>query len=83
VIVDDELITAAKAFIGQQYGLSGMESRRLVGEDAGSLHEDARRMCRELGLVDQSQPARDSTGRFASREHADINRIIRAKAGRA
>jgi hypothetical protein len=81
VDVDPGLIPAAKAEIGRTHGLSPQQSARLVGSSAEELHRDARAMTKELGVVDPSEQGRDGRGRYTG-EHADMNSLIRAVAGR-
>ena len=76
---DDELVTIARQAIGEHYGLTADQARRLHGDTAAELREDAKLMRSELGLPPLDERERDGRGRFA----ANMNAIIRARAGRA
>jgi hypothetical protein len=80
---DAELLAYTKARVGEEHGLSEAQSQRLQGLTLTQLHDDAAKMCAELGLRDRS-PTRDGEGRFQARPgEGGINAVIRQAAGRA
>jgi hypothetical protein len=85
--VDDatmaELLDLAKTAVGHEHQLTPEQSRRLIGGDAKSLREDAKRMRAELGMPSLDDQPRDPAGRFARTGGVlDMNRAIRRAAGR-
>ena len=81
--MDNELIEIARTAIGQEFGLSEAQARRLRGESARELRRDAATMRAELGLEPiNPEPQRDERGRYTGFEAGDMNAIIRAAAGR-
>jgi hypothetical protein len=80
-VADNGLLALAKTAIGAEHGLSAAQARRLVGSSAAELHDDAKRMAKELGQPDPSERSRDERGRYSG-EHIDMNRLIRGVAGR-
>lgn len=82
-VVDADLYETARAAIGQQYGLTPAQSKRLKGTTAADLHDDAKAMRSELGLGPVRERERDEQGRFIAGENgADMNALIRQRAGR-
>jgi hypothetical protein len=81
---DDELVDYVRSKVGDEYGLSEPQSRRLRGRTLAELRSDAAEMRRELGLEPLDEgAARDEHGRFASSAGpASMNRIIREASGR-
>jgi hypothetical protein len=77
--VDDELVSIAREAIATRYGLSPQQARRLRGDTASALVEDAKLMRSELGLAPVDEGDRDERGRFRPRS---MNEAIRQAAGR-
>jgi hypothetical protein len=58
-------------------------AHRLVGSTLNELHDDAKKMAREVGAHDPTERSRDdATGRFTGTKNVAVNQAIRAATGR-
>ena len=80
--MDDATRQVLQRVVGDEAGLPASVHTRLRGDDVAALLADARAMRSELGLPPLDKPQeRDEGGKFSG-GRAQINAMIRAKAGR-
>jgi hypothetical protein len=78
-----ELVEYAKPYVAREHGIPERYAHRLVGSSLSELHDDAKKMAREVGAHDPTERSRDdATGRFTGTENAAVNEAIRAATGR-
>ena len=78
--MDDETRSYLANTIGEEFGVPQQLRSRLTGESLSELRADAQALAKQLGIAPERE--RDGGGKFTGGA-ADMNRLIREKAGRA